>query len=121
MEAASPLRLSGKAGLVTGGSRGIGAAIAGRLARDGAKVVVNYARNGAAAADVVERIRASGGEACAVQADIAQIDRARALVAEASGRYGRLDILVNNAAVAEAAVLEEVDEALFDRHFDTNL
>lgn len=114
-------RLAGKVAIVTGASRGIGAATARQLAADGAKVVCNYLSNAQAAQSVVEGILASGGQAWAVQADVGQVAAAAPLVAEAVRRYGRLDILVNNAALAEAALPDEVDEVHFDRHVATNL
>ena len=112
---------SRKVALVTGASRGIGAAIATRLAHDGASVVVNYVANSSAAQAVVDAIVASGGTAVAMQADIAQVDQARLLVADTLSRFGRLDVLVNNAAIVEGVPFEAIDESLFDRHFDTNV
>ena len=100
-------RLTNKVALVTGASRGIGAAIAAKLALDGATVVVNYVSNATAAEGVVDTIQASGGRAVAMQADVGQVDKARALVAETLRRFGRLDILVNNAAVVEGLAFEE--------------
>jgi 3-oxoacyl-[acyl-carrier protein] reductase len=114
-------RLAGKVALVTGAARGIGAAIARRLAADGAKVVVNYIHSADAARDVVREIGAAGGEAYAAQADIAQIVTHRPLVDEAIRHFGRLDVLVNNAAIAEAGLLDEIDEAFFDRHVAINM
>ncbi len=107
--------------LVTGASRGIGAAIATRLAQDGTAVVVNYASNAAAAQQVVDSIAARGGTAVAMQADIAQVPQARALVAATLARFGRLDILVNNAAIAEIAPLADITEDQFDRHYAINV
>lgn len=115
------LPLTGKVALVTGASRGIGAAIAQRLARDGAKVVVNYLRRADRAGEVVSAIEAAGGEAFALQSDVSQVALAAPLVAQAVARFGRLDILVNNAAMVKAASIDEVDEALFDRHIATNV
>jgi 3-oxoacyl-[acyl-carrier protein] reductase len=114
-------RLAGKVALVTGAARGIGAAIARRLAADGAKVVVNYVHSADAARDVVRGIAAGGGEAYAAQADIAQVVTHRPLVDTAIRHFGRLDILVNNAAIAEAGLLDQIDEAFFDRHVATNM
>lgn len=114
-------RLTGKVALITGGSRGIGAAIAKRLAADGARVVIGFATNRPAADSVVQAIRGAGVEAHPIQADITQAAERRRLIDEAIRRFGRIDILINSAAIVQAAVLEDVDEALFNQHFDTNL
>jgi 3-oxoacyl-[acyl-carrier protein] reductase len=110
-----------KAAIVTGASRGIGAAIARRLAADGAQVVVNYGRSREAAERVVAEIAAAGGEAVAIGADVADRAQVRSLFARAMETYGRLDILVNNAAVAETRPLEEIDPEHFDRQFAVNV
>lgn len=91
--------LNGKVAVVTGASRGIGRAIAVELARRGARVIVNYHRNAEAAEEVVAAIRAEGGEAIAVQADVSDAAQAQALIQAALDTYGRIDILVNNAGV----------------------
>ena len=117
---ASP-RLAGKVALVTGGSRGIGAAIAAKLARDGARIVVNYHANADAADRVVAGIVASGGDACAAQADVAQIHAAASLVNTAVRHFGRLDILINNAAILYTGAVDELVEADFDNHFSANV
>jgi NAD(P)-dependent dehydrogenase (short-subunit alcohol dehydrogenase family) len=109
--------------LVTGASRGIGRAIALELARLGHAVVVNYARNAAAADEVVRQISDSGGEALAVQADVAQSDDRQRLVAATLERFGRLDLLVNNAGIASPGRLDllEASEQSWDQVLDTNL
>src|SRR5437764_15472394 len=101
-------KLEGKAALVTGAARGIGAAIAERLAIDGAAVIVNYAKSAKEAEAVAERIRKAGGKAKAVQADVSDPAQATALVDTAFRELGRLDILVNNAAMWEVAPIESV-------------
>ena len=121
MSALMSPRLTGKVALVTGGSRGIGAAIAATRARDGAKVVVNYLLNDDAARRVVEEIVLSGGDAFAVQADVSRVDATEPLIAAELRRYGRLDILVNNAAVAFGGPVDSLDEADFDKLFATNV
>ena len=113
--------LSNKVAVVTGGSRGIGRAIALRLAADGAAVVVSYARRADAAEEVVQAIEAGGGQALAVQADFSQIADVRALFEKAQEKFGRLDILVNNAGTATFAPLTEITEEDFDSLFALNV
>ncbi|WP_447926539.1 SDR family oxidoreductase [Vreelandella sp. EE27] len=110
-----------KVALVTGGSRGIGASIAKKLASDGFAVVVNFTSNTKAAAQVVEEIEASGGKAHAVQADIADAQAVRALFEATLAQWGRLDVLVNNAGIMKLAPLAEMDEGDVDAQIDTNL
>src|SRR5918911_5244037 len=99
-------RLDGKVALVTGASRGIGAAIARRLAADGARVVVNCAHSPDAAAEVVAAIAAAGGQAVAVRADLSRPDEIPGLLDAVRTHYGRLDILVNNAGVMKRGFLD---------------
>ncbi|HEY77239.1 MAG TPA: 3-oxoacyl-[acyl-carrier-protein] reductase [Thermoflexia bacterium] len=106
--------LEGKVAVVTGGSRGIGRAIALELARRGAKVVVNYNRSGDAAAEVVGAIQAEGGEAIACQADVSQFDQAQRLVKTALDTYGGLHILVNNAGVTRDRLILMMTEEDWD-------
>lgn len=113
--------LEGKVALVTGASRGIGAGIARRLAADGAQVVVNYASREDAAKRVVGEIEAAGGQAIAVQADMSDLDAVRNLFARTMERFGRLDILVNNAALAENLPLNAVDADHYERIFHVNV
>lgn len=114
-------KLENKVAVVTGGSRGIGAAIAQRLGKDGATVVVNYARNSDAAHAVVENIRQAGGSAEAIQADISKPDDVSRLIDGVAERYGRIDILVNNAGVAEFGSLSAIDDAHISRQFNLNV
>ena len=117
----SACRLGGKVALVTGGSRGIGAAIATRLARDGASVVVNYIRSREAAQALVTDIEAGGGRALAFKADITRREELDELFNAAMGVHGRLDILVNNAGDDAFAAIAQIDEAHIDALFDLNL
>lgn len=114
-------KLNGKVAVVTGASKGIGAAIAKALAREGAAVVVNYASSKAAADNVVEAIVAQGGKAIAVQADVSKAAEAHTLVEAAIAQFGRLDVLVNNSGIYEFASIEELTEAHYRRQFDVNV
>ncbi len=110
-------RLTGKVAVVTGGSRGIGAAIAKRLAADGASVAVTYSKGADAATSVVKAIERAGGRAIAIQAEAADADAVKAAVEKTVATFGRLDILVNNAGTAipkkfEEATLEELDRVI---------
>src|SRR5258707_11625108 len=110
-------QLEGKIALITGGSRGIGAAIAKRLAADGAKVAITYTKGADAAASVINQIERAGGKAIAIQADAADADAVKAAVEKTFATFGRLDVLVNNAGTAipkpfEEATLEEMDRVL---------
>ena len=110
-----------KVAVVTGSSRGIGQAIALRLAAGGAKVVVNCHGSEAAANEVVEQIRAGGGQAIAVLADVSQIDQAQALMDTAREAFGRVDILVNNAGTTRDTLIMRMSEEDWDVVIDTNL
>ncbi len=114
-------KLGGKTAIVTGASKGIGAAIARQLAADGASVVVNYASDRAGADRVVSAITAAGGKAVAVQADLAKEADIGRLFDEAVKAFGRLDILVNNAGVYEFAPIEDVTGEHFHRQFNINV
>lgn len=113
--------LEGKVAVVTGASRGIGAATAERLARDGATVVVNYSRSEKAAADVVSSIKKAGGSASMHRADMSDPAQAKGLIEAAFKEWGRLDILVNNASVANFLPLEAIDEKHVRAHLDLNV
>ncbi|MGC2775855.1 MAG: SDR family oxidoreductase [Bradyrhizobium sp.] len=107
--------------IITGGSRGIGAAIAERLAADGIAVVVNYARGQDAATQVVQRIEAAGGRALALQADVADPGSATALFDAAEQAFGGADILVNNAGTMALGAFAELSDADFARQFEVNV
>jgi len=114
-------KLKGKVAVVTGASKGIGAAIATALAAEGASVVVNYASSKAGADAVVANIKAAGGKAVAVHGDVSKSADAQALVDAAVKQFGGLDILVNNSGVYGFAPLEAITEADFHRHFNINV
>ncbi len=118
---ANTKKLNGRVAVVTGASKGIGAAIARHLAAEGAAVVVNYASSQAGAARVVGEIKAQGGKAVAVQADVAKKADIERLFAETKKVFGQLDVLVNNAGVYEFLPLEQVTEEHFHRQFNTNV
>lgn len=114
-------KLTGKVALVTGASKGIGAAIAKAFAAEGAQVVVNYASSREGADAVVNAIAAAGGKAIAVQGDVTKADQAKGLVDAAIEAFGRLDVLVNNSGVYEFGAIEEITEAHYRRMFDVNV
>lgn len=114
-------KLNGKVAVVTGASKGIGAGIAKQLAAEGAAVVVNYASSKSDADKVVDEIAKGGGKAVAVQGSVAKKADVEKLFSAADKAFGRIDILVNNAAVYELVPLEDVTEQQFHRMFDTNV
>lgn len=115
------INLSGKTALVTGGSRGIGRAIAVALARCGADVAVNYVHNDNAADDCVNEILQSGKRATAIKADIGYTDQARSLVKTIQDQFGQLDILVNNAGITRDTLLARMQESEWDEVIRVNL
>ena len=116
-----PKYLEGKVALITGGSRGIGAAIAKRLAADGANVAITYTKGADAAASVVKEIERAGRKAIAIQADAADADAVKAAVEKTVTTFGRLDILVNNAGTAVPKRFEETTLEELDRLMDINV
>jgi 3-oxoacyl-[acyl-carrier protein] reductase len=114
-------RLAGKVAVVTGGSRGIGAAIAKRLATDGASVAVTYSKGADAATSVVKAIERAGGRAIAIQAEAADADAVKAAVEKTVATFGRLDVLVNNAGTAIPKTFEEATLEELDRVIDINV
>jgi 3-oxoacyl-[acyl-carrier protein] reductase len=114
-------KLSGKVAVVTGASKGIGAAIAKSLAAEGASVVVNYASSKSGARTVVDSIIAAGGKAVAVGGDVSKTGDAQTIIDAAIKNYGRLDILVNNSGVYEFSPIEAATEDQFHRMFNINV
>src|ERR1700738_888458 len=114
-------KLNEKVALVTGGSRGIGAAIAKRLAEDGASVAITYAKDANAASAVVKAIELGGGKAVAIQADAVDAKAVKAAVDKAVATFGRLDVLVNNAGTAIPKSFEETSLEEMDRVIDINI
>ena len=107
--------------VVTGASRGIGAAIAARLARDGFAVMINYAESVAPAEELAAKIKTSGGLAAVCKVDVSKPEDVRRLFAETIGAFGGVGVLVNNAGVMSLANIVDVDDAAFDRMIDINL
>src|ERR1700746_2875581 len=114
-------KLSGKIALVTGGSRGIRAAIAKRLAKDGANVAITYSKDASAASAVVKAIEGNGGKAVAIPADAADAEAVKAAVEKTVATFGRLDVLVNNAGTAIPKPFEETTLEEMDRVIDINV
>jgi 3-oxoacyl-[acyl-carrier protein] reductase len=114
-------RLQGKVAVVTGASKGIGAAIAEHFAAEGASVVVNYASSRAGADAVVKRITDKGGKAIAVQADVSKPEDIKRLFAQTKSAYGKLDILVNNAGIYDFKPLEAITPEHFHKQFNLNV
>jgi 3-oxoacyl-[acyl-carrier protein] reductase len=114
-------KLEGKIALITGGSRGIGAAIAKRLAADGASVAITYTKGADAATSVVKEIERAGGKAIAIQADAVDADAVKAAVEKTVATFGRLDVLVNNAGTAIPKTFEETTLEEIDRVIDINV
>ncbi len=110
-----------KTAIVTGASKGIGAAIARQLAGDGFQIIVNYASSSGEAAEVVAGIEQAGGHALAVRADIADAQALKALFDRAEAEFGRVDVLVNNAGISKFSPLAEVSDEDFQRQIAVNL
>src|SRR5579859_3128386 len=114
-------KLTGKVAVVTGASKGIGAAIAKELAAAGASVVVNYSSSKADGEKVAKEITAPGGKAIAVQANMSKPEEIERLFAKSKKAFGRVDILVNNAGIYEFSPLEKITEEHFHKHFNLNV
>lgn len=114
-------KLMGKTAIVTGASRGIGAEIAKYLAKEGARIAVNYSGSQAKAEEVVNDILANGGEAFAIQASVSDAESVSAMIAETMSRYGSIDILVNNAGITRDNLLMRMKENEWDDVINTNL
>lgn len=114
-------KLVGKVALVTGGSGGIGSGIAKRLAKDGVSVVIGFSQSAEAAAMVVADIIAGGGQALAVQADVANAMDVQALFKAAKDRFGKIDIVINNAGVIIPGLLADITDAAYDKVFGVNV
>jgi 3-oxoacyl-[acyl-carrier protein] reductase len=115
------MKLQNKVAIITGASRGIGAQIAKVLAKEGAMVVINYAKNKTAADQVVYEIQGAGDKAIAIKADVCKADEVKALFDSSIAHFGKVDILVNNAGIAVFKRLQDTSEDEFDRSFDINV
>ncbi|GLR61470.1 SDR family oxidoreductase [Rhizobium indigoferae] len=112
---------NGKVALVTGASRGIGAAVARRLAKDGFTVVINYSGNAAPAEELVQEIEQAGGKALTAKADVSEAEAVRRMFDAAEAAFGGVDVLINNAGIMMLSSLAEADDANFDRQIGVNL
>jgi 3-oxoacyl-[acyl-carrier protein] reductase len=117
----SGARTTSQVAIVTGASRGIGAQVARRLAKDGFSVAVNYASSSAEADALVAELQASGAKAFAVKADVSKVDQVRAMFDATEQQLGKVDVLVNNAGVLKTVPLAETSDALYDQTFDINV
>jgi 3-oxoacyl-[acyl-carrier protein] reductase len=115
------MSLNNKVAIVTGASKGIGTHIAKTLAHAGAKIVVNYASSQASADQVVAEIRAAGGEAIAVRADVSKTSEVKSLFDATIAKYGKVDLLINNAGIAIYKPIKDTTDEDFDRIFDINV
>jgi 3-oxoacyl-[acyl-carrier protein] reductase len=113
--------LTGKVILVTGASRGIGAAVARKLAEQGAKVIINYAGGQQAAAQIVNEIQQQGGDTIALQADVSKPGEVKAMFDAAIAHYGRIDVLVNNAGIMITKLIKDTTDEDFTHQFDINV
>lgn len=117
-------KMDGKVAIVTGAAVGIGRAVAVAFGAEGAKVVVNYSRSAEEAAETVCQVKAAGGEAIAIQADVADDEQVRAMVTQTVAKFGRVDLLVNNAGITSRAPfpnLDALDGEVWDRLYDVNV
>ena len=115
------MNFNGKVAVITGGTRGIGKAIALEFARNGATLVLNYAGNDSAASDTLEEIKALGTSCVVVKASIATTSGCREVIDTAISEFGKIDFLINNAAISEVGLFMDVDDDAMDRILDTNL
>jgi 3-oxoacyl-[acyl-carrier protein] reductase len=113
--------LEGKVAVITGGTRGIGRAITETLSKQGASVVINYTSSADIAKTLVEEIKQNGGQAVSIQANIGEVDGAKKIVDAAVKAFGKIDILVNNAAIGEFKPVELSDADMYERHFNVNV
>jgi 3-oxoacyl-[acyl-carrier protein] reductase len=114
-------RLNNKVVLITGASRGIGAAVAKKLASEGAKVIINYAGNQAEADKTVQEIKDNGGDAISLKADVSKVGDVTALFDAAIAHYGRIDVLINNAGIMINKLLKDTTDEDFTRQFEINV
>jgi len=114
-------RFQDEVAIVTGGSRGIGAAICEKLAEQGAKVVVNYVKNAGAAISVVQRIKDKGGEGISIKCDVSDFNQVQEMIQKTFAEFGKIDILINNAGIFPQAFVEEVSPEKWRMAIEVNL